>query len=57
MDDLIFFSMLGMSVLINLCSIDDALIDLIAFGKSRFSFARTPGQTHEIPSVGVFVAN
>ena len=45
MDDLIFFAMLVMSVLINLCSIDDALIDVIAFGiVALFACARGPGR-------------
>ena len=57
MDDLIFFAMLLMSALINLCSVEDALIDVIAFGISRFSLARGPSRQGEIPSVGVFVAN
>ena len=57
MDDLILFAMLLLSGLINLCSLDDALIDVIAFGISRLSLAGVPRQRDEIPSVGIFVAN
>src|SRR5215813_2534443 len=57
MDDLIFFALLLMSVLINLCSIDDALIDVIAFGIRRFSLSPGSRPREDIPSVGVFVAN
>ena len=57
MDDLILFAMLLLSALINLCSVEDALIDVIAFGISRFSLAGGLKLQSEIPTVGVFVAN
>ena len=57
MNDLIFIVMLCTSGLINLSSIDDALIDLLALGISRSSLARRRGPSAEVPTVGVFVAN
>jgi adsorption protein B len=57
MDDLILFAMLLLSLLINLCSLEDALIDVIAFSISRFSLPLLRSSQVEIPSIGVFVAN
>jgi len=57
MNDLICIVMLCTSGLINLSSIDDALIDLLALGISRSSLARRRGPSAEVPTVGVFVAN
>jgi len=57
MNDAIFIAMLCTSGLINLSSIDDALIDLLALGISHASLARRRSRSAEVPTVGVFVAN
>ena len=56
MNDLIFIAMLCTSGLINLSSLDDALIDLLAFGIARASLATPRAVSAEVPTVGVFVA-
>jgi len=49
--------MLGISLLISISSLDDAFIDLLAFGITRRPFARSLAAQHEIPTTAVFVAN
>jgi bacteriophage N4 adsorption protein B len=56
-NDTISIAMLCTSALINLSSLDDALIDVLAFGIARSSLTGGPALPPEIPSVGVFVAN
>ncbi|MGO9486749.1 MAG: glycosyl transferase family protein [Rhodomicrobium sp.] len=50
--------LLFVSILINVSSIDDAFVDLLAFGIERFSFTGpAKGEKGEIPFTAVFVAN
>jgi adsorption protein B len=57
MDDIILIAMLCVSVLINLSSLDDAFIDVLAFGIVRYSFPRRLAAPSGIPCTAVFVAN
>jgi adsorption protein B len=57
MDSGILIAMLCLSVLINISSLDDFLIDLLAFGIVRQSFRRDPVARSDIPCIAVFVAN
>jgi adsorption protein B len=57
MDSSILIAMLCLSVLINISSLDDFLIDLLAIGIIRRSFHRDPVARSEIPCTAVFIAN
>jgi bacteriophage N4 adsorption protein B len=58
MDIAILSALLLISILINISSLDDAFIDVLAFGIERFSFGgRGKGDADAIPSTAVFVAN
>ncbi len=58
MDTLLLLTILFISILINISSLDDAFIDVLALGIERFSFRKqgTAGK-EAIPHTGVFVAN
>jgi adsorption protein B len=49
--------MLGISLIISISSLDDAFIDLLAFGITRRPFTRKPATVDDIPTTAVFVAN
>ncbi|RYD46948.1 MAG: glycosyl transferase family protein, partial [Verrucomicrobiaceae bacterium] len=56
MNDILLLLMLLTSLLINLSSIDDSLIDLVAFGIVRAGLPGISGDI-EVPRIAVFVAN
>src|SRR4029077_20252605 len=57
MDSDILIAMLCLSVLINISSLDDFFIYLLACGSVRQSFRRYPVARSAIPCIAVFVAN
>ena len=58
MDELLLTAMFVVSVLINVSSIDDALIDVIAFGIVRYGLKDLEeGSGIQVPPTAVFVAN
>ena len=57
MSDLLIIVLLLVSVLITVSSLDDAFIDLIAIGITRYRIPRLNQQTGAIPYTAVFVAN
>ena len=57
MDGIGLLVMLLVSLLINVSSLDDAFIDLLAYGITRNPFARRPAAPSSIPRTGVFIAN
>jgi len=56
MDVVLLCLMFTVSILINVSVLDDAFIDILAFGIERYSFPRTLGSV-AIPWTAVFVAN
>ena len=56
MEILFFYSMIAISVAINISSLDDIFIDVIAFGITRGGLPKT-AKSVEVPSIGVFIAN
>jgi Glycosyltransferase like family 2 len=55
--DSLLFLMLATSLLIALSSFDDLLIDFLATGIRRFSVTGREGESIEIPTTAIFVAN
>ena len=56
MEILFFYSMIAISVAINISSLDDIFIDVIAFGIRRGGLPKT-AKSVEVPSIAVFIAN
>jgi adsorption protein B len=58
MDLFLLYILILVSILINISSLDDAFIDLLAFGIKRFSGNAPAASARNMPSsLGVFVAN
>jgi adsorption protein B len=55
--DLLIIALLLVSVLITVSSLDDAFIDLLAMGITRYRAPRLDQQSGSIPKTAVFVAN
>ncbi len=56
MESLFIYSMIALSLAITMSSIDDAFIDIMAFGIMRGKLAKDPTPI-QIPKIAVFVAN
>jgi len=57
MNDILISLFLIVSLLINLSSLDDIFIDLLAFGIAHFPFRRGAAKPLAIPNIAIFVAN